>query len=238
MRALIVLALLLAACGKSHEPPKTPAPQAGAAPALPDETPLFRLDSNEPEIPASPDRSQAHPGPDDALKADRAGLTAGTISKNIGVQWEAQAAPDGRRLVWAKSASVDYRMSIAIFVSSNFKEDSCPYRVTWEHELSHARAYVSIFAASKVHLLAGLEHSQELEPPLPTKESPAVLAADEVADFQARMGEKLQQVVEDQARVVDTLMADHKRDRDSPEAYRKDYEKCPAGDWLVLRGGS
>jgi hypothetical protein len=110
--------------------------------------------------------------------------------------------------------------------------------VTWEHELSHARAYVSIFAASKVHLLAGLEHSQEVDTPLPTQDAPAALQADEVADFEARMGEKLKQVVEDQERVTDTLMADHKRDRDSPEAYRKDFEKCPAADWLVLRGGS
>jgi len=233
MRALLPAAFLLAACGKAPPSPAagTPsAPKTAPAPAR-DEGPLFSLDADEPVVPAAPDHSQAHPGPDDALKADRAGLTAGALAKDAVIEWNSEPAPGGLTRVWARAVVVKYRMKIDVFVSSLYAEGTCPYAVTWDHELSHARAYVAMFDASKEHLMSALEASQQDEPAVPTKAAPVLLKPDEAAEFEKRAGEKIAAVINDQSRVLDALMADHKRERDSPEAYRKDTEKCPMQDW-------
>ncbi|MBI3554271.1 MAG: hypothetical protein HY077_17375 [Elusimicrobia bacterium] len=236
---LLAFSLVLGACGKSPKPVEAakreePAPKAEqGAP----EVSLFRYQFNDPAIPAAPDHTQRHPGPGGA-QADRAGITIGTTEKTLGVRWQTRAAPGGQVEVSAAVVEVNYKMSIAIGVSSDYKEDSCPYRVTWEHELSHARAYVSMFDASKVHLEAAFEHAQEEEPRLPTAGAPRLVKAEEVPGLERELGDKLRGVLEDQARVLNTLMDDHRRDRDSPQAYKADWEKCPQGDWQPHPNGS
>jgi hypothetical protein len=239
---LIAAAAALAGCGKGPEAPAPkPAPAAPAAvtpAAAPAEEDFVRFDSAEPEIPAAPDHTQAHPGPDDALKADRAGLTVGTTDKSIKLFWLSEKLPGGNLKVWAGSATVKYKMAIAISVSSNLKEGTCPYAVTWDHELSHARAYVSIFNATRVHLTADLDRALDQAPPIPTKDKPLITGPEGVEGLQKEAGERLRRVLDEQEATMRTLMDDHKRDRDSPAAYKADFEKCPAHDWDALQRGT
>lgn len=233
---LAALALALSGCGKRAAP--LPAAPAAAAPAttagvLSAPAPLFDIRFNDPAIPAAPDRTAAHPGPDDG-QANRAGYTKGDIARKAGVAWESRPAEGGKVSLFARSVDVDYRMTITILVSSRFAEGTCPYRVTWEHELDHARAFRSIFQAEEIHLTGALEHAQETDPKIPTEDAPALLAPGEIDAFKKAAAEKLAAVLEDQTRVLSALMEDHRRTRDSPEAYRRDTDKCPAEDWRAL----
>ena len=235
MRYFLAAAFLLAACGKREDKSAKPAP-ASPPPAAAAEAPapgsLFNIQFNDPAIPEAPDHTVAHPGGEDG-PANRAGYTRGEIERRAGIRWES-AVSGGRVSLYATSIDVGYKMNIGILVSANFKEDGCAYRVTWAHELDHAHAFHSIFEATQVHLTGALEHSLDLEPRIPTKDATAALKADEVEDFKKTAAEKIAAVVEDQARVMTALMEDHRRQRDSPEAYRNDAAKCPAADWDAL----
>jgi len=231
MKGLALAALTaLLACGKTETPPKKETPAPALKSEAPPEGPLFRFDVNEPSIPDAPDHSQPRPGPD-GPDANRAGFTTGKTSRSLRIGWADAAARAGSGPVYAREVEVEYHMTIAISVASDFPEGGCAYRVTWEHELSHARAFQTMFAASAVHLRGALGHAQQVEPLVPDKDAPVTLKSVEVDAFEAAAGEKLKAVVEDQARVLNTLMEDHRRDRDSPEAYRIDTAKCPMEEW-------
>ena len=177
--------------------------------------------------PDAPDHSQSNPGPAGST-ADRAGYTRVRVQKSASIAWEFEA-PDasGRIPVYAQSVNVFYRLDpIEVYVSSDYAENSCPYRVTLHHERSHVEAFARIFHAARATLvsqLAGLS--------VPTEHAPMPVPPADVEAFQNNIGTQLRAIVNAHSRDLVNGMEADRNAKDSPAAYSLVYGQCPASDW-------
>lgn len=177
--------------------------------------------------PATPDHSQSNPGPNRA-GANRAGYTRVRNNKRMSIAWDnLPALNDGRLPLFAQSVNIFYRLDpIEVFVSSDYAERSCPYRVTLSHERSHVEAFTRIFHASRATLIAALASVS-----VPTRNSPIVVDPANVSQIQDEIGERLRQVIiQHTANLVQQLEAD-RDSKDSSTAYAAVHRQCPSNEW-------
>jgi hypothetical protein len=200
-----------------------------ALPAAGQDT-LFRVRFEPSELPAAPDHSHPSPGPA-GKGADRAGYTSGALRSSLGIVWNDDGAKDGKTVFFAQSVSVDLVMPIAIGVSSEYKEGSCPYDRTWKHELTHAKAIKDLFAGAQDDFAAALAQSQNEEPRVPTRQAPALLAPERIADFRDAVDRKLRKILRERSKTLLAAMDKDRKRKDSDAEYSKVYDECTSIEW-------
>jgi hypothetical protein len=177
--------------------------------------------------PDAPDHTQANPGPA-GTGANRAGFTRVTVQKHASVAWDTgPAQADGRVPLFAQSVNTFYRLDpILVFVSSDYADGTCPYRVTLQHEREHVEAFARIFHAARARLVTDLETLGA-----PTRSAPLLVAPANVETEQNNFGVRLRAaIVAHSANVVSDMEADRNA-KDSPAAYAVVHGRCPAGEW-------
>lgn len=200
---------------------------------------VFAVRFHKDPLPKTPIHTQRNPGPKGS-GADRAGYTRATIRKQLNVEWnDGGRRDDGQLLFFAEKIQVDYWLDQEVYVSSSYGKDSCPYKVTWDHELGHAGAFLKIYGDSQAGLERVLEESlvktakPHTPPRIGTPRDPMVIAYDgkEIAKYQAAVERKIRKVIDaHRAYLMRRLEADRDK-RDQPAAYHADYAKCSASDW-------
>lgn len=176
--------------------------------------------------PAAPDHSRPNPGPAGS-RTDRAGYTLAQLHKRMTIAWDTgPPEADGRVPLFAQSVNVYYTLGLNVAVSSDYTEQSCPYRVTLAHENSHAEAFVRIFRESREILVRRLESVD-----VPTRARPALVTSNEVAIRQEAIGERLKQVIIGYARELVSAVEADRNAKDAPAAYQAEYARCPASEW-------
>ncbi len=183
--------------------------------------------------PASPNHSVANPGPT-AEGTDRAGYTRVVFGKRMTVAWDSGPMEQGGVVpLFVRSVNIFYTLDpIEVYVSSNYPNNSCPYRVTLAHEQGHVSAFLRIFHEARVSLVAALEAVD-----VPTISSPARLPPSDVEARQDAVGELLRQVVLVHSRGVTQRMNADRARRDSAAAYEAEYRRCPPEQWSAQAAG-
>jgi len=200
----------------------SPVRRAAPAPAS-----VFDLVFRHGAVPAAPDHGSPSPGPGGAT-ANRAGYTRARLGAHANAEWD-NVAPNasGQIGLFVTRATVEYSLDpIEVFVSSDYAVGSCPYRVTLEHEMEHANAYLRIFDAARESLRATLAALPTPTRAAPRWMAPAAAAAEQdawAATFRATVGRH---------RTAARAEMDADRDRrDAPAAYAAVYARCPAAEW-------
>ena len=189
----------------------------------------YRLNFAHADVPSTPDHSQQSPGPPRADGKKRAGHTTAIIQKKVTAAWDGgHARADGRIPVFATAVKIDFLLDpIAVAVSSDYAEGSCPYRVTLRHEVDdHVKSYIKIFLSYRDTLVKRLNLIR-----FPTKSAPNWMKPNDVDAFQDGLGKKLKETILD---VVGKLKVEMNADReakDSPDAYNVIYRQCSPGEW-------
>jgi hypothetical protein len=183
--------------------------------------------------PASPNHSVANPGPT-GEGIDRAGYTRVVFRKRMTVAWDSGAMEQGGVVpTFIRSVNVFYTLDpIEVYVSSNYPNNSCPYRVTLAHEQGHVWAFLRIFHEARASLVAALEAVD-----VPTISRPERLPPSDVEARQDAIGELLRQVVLVHSRGVTQRMNADRATRDSIAAYEAEYRRCPPEQWSAQAAG-
>lgn len=189
----------------------------------------YRLNFAHADVPSKPDHSMQSPGPprDDGKR--RAGYTKAILQKKVTAAWDGSPArADGRIAVFATTVDIDFLLDpIAVAVSSDYSEGSCPYRVTLRHEVEdHAKSYIKIFLSYRDTLVNRLNSI-----PFPTKSAPNWMKPNDVAAFQDGLGEKLKETILDVAGKLKAEMTADRNAKDSPDAYNVIYRQCSPDEW-------
>jgi hypothetical protein len=177
--------------------------------------------------PSTPNHSLASPGPSQT-GADRAGYTRARVRKRARIAWgHGPGREDGKIPFFARSVNVYFWLDpIEVFVSSDYAEGSCPYRVTLQHEMSHVRAFLRIFHSYRSAMVRALNSLS-----FPTENAPRWVDRGDLATLQASLGEPVAQAVRDVAGELVAAMRDDRTAKDSPSAYAAVYAQCPADQW-------
>ncbi len=177
--------------------------------------------------PSAPDHSQLHPGPNGAT-ANRAGYTRVRIQKRMSIVWgNGSRQADGRVPLFARSVNVFYRLDpIELYVSSQYAEDGCPYRVTLAHERSHLRDFLRIFHSGRAALLEVFSGVV-----VPTASAPRLVQPDDIGDVQDEIGVALATVIRTHSTQLAQKMEIDRNAKDTPAAYRILHAQCPASEW-------
>jgi hypothetical protein len=198
------------------------------------EATLFNVSFESAAIPSAPEVSAKSPGPGGS-KADRAGYTTATIVKSVGLSWNDAGRQGGEILLYAQSVDINFSMAIAVAVTSEYDKDGCPYEQTWQHELSHARAFKKIYEQGREDLRADLGRSQILIPRVPTRAKPVKIKAEDIAAFEALVSRKLSGIVDERARALLEHMDKDRRRKDSEASYAQVYDACASAEWSFRR---
>lgn len=188
---------------------------------------IFYVNFQNAMPPGAPDHSQQHPGPSGAT-ANRAGYTRVRLRKQMNIPWDTGAAQgNGRVRLFAQSVNVFYRLDpIEVYVSSDYAEGSCPYRVTLQHERTHIRAFLRLFHSARESLINLLEHGD-----VPTRDAPRLVEPGDVEAVKDTIGEQLRQVILSHSAALVRRMEADRDAKDAPSAYAALHAKCPASEW-------
>jgi hypothetical protein len=163
-------------------------------------------------------------------KANRAGLTRVRLKKKIKFSWgHRPTRKDGRVAFFAQSVNIFLRLDpIKIYVSSDYAEDSCPYRVTLKHEQEHALSYCNIFHSYRDQLMKELNSIF-----LPTESSPLWLSPGDFSKIQVFFEKRIYRIIKNTVTKMKFDMQKDRIARDSPSAYATVYDQCSLNDWLM-----
>jgi hypothetical protein len=188
---------------------------------------VFYVNFQNTTPPNAPDHTQQHPGPGGAA-AHRAGFTRVHLGKRMNIAWDiGPAQSDGRIPLFAKSVNIFYRLDpIEVHVSSDYATNSCPYRVTLEHERSHVRDFLRIFHSGREPLVSMLEQVA-----VPTEDVPRFVDSSDVEAVQDEIGEQLRQVILSHSSALVAQMEADRNAKDAPTAYAAVYARCPPNEW-------
>lgn len=174
--------------------------------------------------PVTPDHSLSSSG----AGANRAGITRVHVAKRMTIAWDnGPARADGKLPFFAQSVNIFFRLDpIEVFVSEDYDEGSCPYRVTLQHEQSHVEAFARIFHSYRQRLIQQLNAIS-----VPTESAPELVLPAEISALQNSIAAGIVEVIRTTA---SQLVADMEADRnakDSSSSYAAVYGRCPAGQW-------
>jgi hypothetical protein len=175
----------------------------------------------------APDHSQSAPGPA-RTGADRAGYTRVEVQKRASFfRDNGPARADGLVPFFFRSGNIFFWLDpIEIAVSSDYPVGSCPYRVTWQHELSHAHAYAEIFHSFRDVLVKRLNRIE-----LPTESSPQWVDPAVITVVGAQLERPVVDAVKQLNReMLDAMKADRAA-KDSPSSYAAVYRQCSPAEW-------
>lgn len=177
--------------------------------------------------PSVPDHSQANPGLN-TTGANRAGYTRFNLQKRMSIVWDnGPVDSNGRIPLYVKSVNIFYRLDpIKVFVSSDYNEGSCPYRVTLAHERSHVEAFLRIFYAGRVSLLDRLNRTA-----IPTRANPTLTDSANIQTIQDTIGERMRQLIVLHSGELKAHMKADQASKDSPTEYRAVYAQCSSTEW-------
>lgn len=204
----------------------TPGTAAGAAAATAVPS-VFYVSFQNAAPPAAPDNSRMFPGPAGTL-SDNAGYTHAVLGGRMTLPWDSGTPrADGRVPIFVRSVNIFYRLDpIEVFVSSQYRPGTCPYRVTLAHERSHVGAFTRLFHAGRDTLLAQLATLS-----VPTESAPRWSDPANVAAEQSTVETSLVNTVQNHRRGLKAQMDADKDAKDSPAAYAAVYAQCPAAEW-------
>jgi hypothetical protein len=193
-------------------------------PSLP---PAFTLDFVSDSTPSAPDHTQAHPGPG-GLAADLAGYTRVTLGGQMNLDWDALPAKQGGTVpIFLKSIEITYRLSpIIAMVSSKYAVNSCPYNVTWQHELSHVDAFRRIFASGRESLKHQLLNAQ-----VPVVTEPMAVEPAKVNAAETDVEQRLKNTIIAHRQSLKAQLEADRDQKDSPSAYAATHARCPLNQW-------
>jgi hypothetical protein len=193
-------------------------------PSLP---PAFALDFVSDNVPSAPDHTHAYPGPGGAA-ADLAGYTRVKVGGQMKLNWDSLPAKPGAGVpVFLRSIEISYRLSpIVVMVSSRYALNSCPYNVTWQHELSHVNAFRQIFTRSRESLKYALLNVQ-----VPLQASPTEVEPAKVNAVQADVEQRLAAAIITHRAALKTELEGDRDEKDSPAAYAATHAQCPINQW-------
>ena len=182
---------------------------------------VLDVEAVAPAPPEKPEHGVSNPC---ALKPaqdrDCAGRTLAHPTASVDREWERD---DARRVMWVKSLKVGFGVKQTLYVSSDYAEDSCPYRVTFEHEKRH---WADNDALSE-KAVQGLRRDL-LALAWPTKSAPVAVSEHADDDLDALLAPVLRQWAHDLKHAAAAAAAA----RDEPQAYRRnDWSRCSPEQW-------
>mgnify|MGYP001795201900 CR=1 FL=1 len=201
------------------------APAAATAAAAP--APYY-ISFTHVATPASPDHSQANPGPP-GNAANRAGFTRISHRPSLSIAWDHTPIPNaqGQVGIFARSANVGFNAhTLTVAISSDYARGSCPYRVTYAHEYRHARNFLRIF---RHHRPTMVQRAQGI--PLPTAQAPRYVDPTQTDAAKEQLAAPLVQAIRDVKGQITADMVADRNGMDSPSAYAQEYAQCPRSDW-------
>ena len=177
--------------------------------------------------PGTPDNSRMFPGPAGTL-SDNAGFTHAVLGGRMSLLWDSGTMQTGGLVpIFLRSVNIFYRLDpIEVFVSSQYRPGTCPYRVTQVHEFSHVNAFTSLFHAGRDTLLAQLAPLS-----IPTESAPRLVTPANSAAEQSTVENSLLSAIQTHRNNLKAQMDADRDAKDSPASYASTYAQCPAGDW-------
>jgi hypothetical protein len=178
-------------------------------------------------IPTSVDHSKSNPGPTSG--SVRAGYTSMTVDAKLTIAWSDEPDPSGGPF-FAQSVNVFFFLKdIKIAISSDYPKKSCPYKVTYEHELEdHVQPSIKLFYSFRDAFIKKINGIS-----VPAQDSPQQLKPAEAAKLQQSIETSLVEAIKDTKAEITSKLEAHQRSVDTKAHYKKIYAKCPAGDWDV-----
>lgn len=187
----------------------------------------------EPEAVCGNDDFKPDDGPcapeDPDFPGKRAGLTRAQIVKgSMSLSW-GEKEEGGRVLVFLEPFDIPFELRQRLGVSVSYAKDSCPYKVTLEHERVHWSDNLKLYEESLSALRAELGAMT-----IPTDKEPRAFAkgqAGEIEAYQDALGQQLARVVGGRRAAFKAAALDKVRERDGADEYDRVYRKCRPSDW-------
>lgn len=171
----------------------------------------------------------ACPPEDPDFPGKRAGLTRAQIVKgSMALSWGEKEA-GGRVLVFLEPFDIPFEMRQRLGVSVSYAKDSCPYKVTLEHERVHWSDNLKLYEESLAALRADLGAMS-----IPTAQDPKAFAkgqAAEIEAYQDALGRELARIIGGRRAAFKAAALDKVRERDGADEYDRVYRRCKASDW-------
>ena len=177
--------------------------------------------------PSKVNNTKRDPGPPDGKR--RAGYTSYVVAAKLTVAVAGgSVGADSLRPFFFETVTVEFFLKdFSVEVSSDYRVDSCPFRVTCEHEFeSHVRRPTRLFLDNRDVVVRRFNQI-----PLPTKQVPRKIHQGQEDTTQALLIRPVTAAVKELKALIKTVLEKDGHEQDSAAAYHKVYARCRAEEW-------